>query len=187
MILQGTQNTYRPREDPVTMQKKEGYIIWEVKGQYLGAVGWNATRNPAGVALIAPEKYGPHLKQIFVPKDEEIIGRVAIFHFCDQGTGLMVVAAYPPVNIEGEDMQVTQKVWDFVEEKMGRVNGATKIVIGADANGRVGDVREFTSMKSEHKNEKMEDGIYRPVGPWNKGWKEGETWDKENTNGKKMR
>ena len=84
-------------------------------------------------------------KEVWTPTDKSLEGRGLAVRFSDGDFDLMVVSLYCLVNTKDKaKLKITEKLWNWVRQLRTELRGRTRMIIGVDANGHVGSVREWT-------------------------------------------
>ena len=92
-----------------------GPTVWEFKAPPMGKNKKDAGHQPAGLAFMATKGWRQYVKQIILPKDEHMKGRIAIMHFSGFGGDIafVIVYCYP---MQHPHVGKNAKIWTWILE-----------------------------------------------------------------------
>ena len=177
VAMQGTQRTYHSNKDEKTLQQwcTDTHVIYEHKVQ--------RRKGPQseGVLIMAPRGMETILKKVLLPSDKDLEGRAMAVWFSRGLYDICIVSVYCPLgDRDPVNHKKTEKLWHWVSSTRNSIPRRVYMVIGTDANGHVGSIREHTLEQpfQDHKLERSEED-YIHIGPHGP--------EVENTNGTIMR
>ena len=158
VMMQGTQATYDVHHGERHLQywSTDYHDVWEAKKQKRRGPGCQ----PEGVAVFAPKGMNKITKGIWTPKAKELEGRAIAVHFSSGEYDVCCLSLYCPVcSRDADNRRKTEKLWDWVRALRTKVGRRTTMIIGADANGKVGSVRKYSAAMQREEEEGAEDGV----------------------------
>ena len=177
VAMQGTARTYRGEEGERTTQlwSTEEHDVFEVRVQKK-ARGYQ----PEGCAVLAPKGMKSITKKVMTPSDKVLEGRGIAVRFSRGLFDLTIVSVYcPSGDRDPGNRKRTEKLWAWVRRVREVLPARTMMLVGVDANGHVGSVREWTAREWEIPGDERQADDYYLVGPYGA--------EEENHNGTLMR
>ena len=143
VLLQGTQRTYDLSRGEKALQQwttgEHDVIEFKVIRKAQGG------HRPEGVLMLFPRGVRHTLKKLMVPQDKALEGRGMAVWLQRGLWDVCFVTLYCPLgNREVENLRKTEKLWNWVAQVKAKLPPRTLFIIGTDANGHVGSVRERT-------------------------------------------
>ena len=141
-LIQGTQRTYDPGRGEKGLQSYSTsfHDVYDSRVRKKGKGG-----QPEGVMILGPKGSSKIVKKVMLPRDKDLEGRGLAVWYSRGLYDICMVSLYCPLGDRNpENQKKTEKLWNWLGMVRNSIPGRTRLVIGVDANGHVGSIREST-------------------------------------------
>ena len=142
VLVQGTQQTYDPSKGERGLQHRNTryHDVYEARVRKKGK-----GCQPEGVSILGPKGSNKIVRKVFTPRDRELEGRALAVWYSRGLFDICMITLYCPLGDRNpENQRNCEKLWNWVGMVKSKIPQRTRIILGTDANGHVGSVRETT-------------------------------------------
>ena len=105
---------------------------------------------PEGCAVLAPRGMSRIVKGVYTPTHRDLEGRGLAVRFSRGLFDLVVVSMYCRLGDRDPQNRIkTERLWNWLRRVREQLPNRTVMIVGVDAHGHGGDVREWTSREWE--------------------------------------